>query len=199
MDYFALTLDTLHLVLISWFLSALAGIPLGIVITREKLKKILRPIILRFTGIIETIPALAMICILIPLLGITWDLMLFALFLYGLFPVIMNTYTGIDEVDASIIEAAKGMGMNDRQILTKVQLPLSIPLIITGLEISIVYIVGIAPLGFFVAVRTLGDPLFRGFQIIAPDMMVIGSILLVLMGIGLSRLIRHSKSFLKVK
>lgn len=196
-----LTIETIKLILISWFLAAIAGIPLGIVITRSP--KFFRTLILRITGTIETVPFIAMLAIVFPLMGLleealdmnisTYVDMLLVLFLYGLLPMVVNTFRGITNLDPAIKEAAIGMGMRDREILLRVELPLALPMIITGLEIAVVYIVGIAPLAAFIGIESLGDMLLKGAQRIDFEQVAVGTALLVALGIGLSRLVRLSK------
>lgn len=198
-DYFSATFLTLHFVFTGWLLSACGGIPLGILITRKKFRRFFQPLILRTTGFIETVPVLAMIVVLIVVIGLNRWLVYLGLFLYGLFPLVMNTYKGIESVDAALIEVAKGMGMDEREILLRVELPLALPLIFTGLEIAMVYIIGIAPvLTFFSAQgQTLGWLLFKGISKLRMEWIYIAGAILVAMGIGLSRAIRISKHFIK--
>ena len=123
------TLTHIGLTCISLILAIAIALPLGIFIAR---KQSWAPGVLGFTGVLQTIPSIALLGFLIPLLGIGVLPAIAALFLYALLPIVRNTYTGISEVNASVIDAAKGIGMNPRQILFKVQLPLAMPVILAG-------------------------------------------------------------------
>ncbi len=120
-------LQHIGLTFISLLIAVIIGVPLGIFISRKR--KLAAPV-LGFTGILQTIPSIALLGFMIPLLGIGAVPAIIALFLYALLPIVRNTFTGITNVDKSIIESAKGMGMTNNQILTKVELPLSMPVIL---------------------------------------------------------------------
>src|ERR1700733_4072534 len=128
---FQQTLQHIGLTFISLFISILIGLPLGILIS--KYKKFSKPV-LGIAGILQTIPSIALLGFLIPLLGIGPRPAIVALFLYALLPIVRNTFTGITGVDATVRDAAKGMGMNGWQVLTKVELPLALPVILAGIR-----------------------------------------------------------------
>jgi osmoprotectant transport system permease protein len=150
-----------ELVFLSMLIAIVIGIPLGILITRVKS---LNKIVLGTAGILQTIPSLALLGFLIPLFGIGIKTAVAALFLYSLLPVIRNTFTGIKEVDKSIIEAARGMGMTDFQILFKIELPLSLSVIMAGIRTATVINVGTATLAAFIGAGGLGDFIFLGIS-----------------------------------
>src|SRR5580692_12950886 len=120
------TLQHIGLTFISLLIAVLIGLPLGIYITRNKRAA---GIVLGVAGVLQTIPSIALLGFLIPILGIGAKPAIAALFLYSLLPIIRNTYTGITGVDKAISEAAKGMGMTHMQSLFKVELPLAMPVI----------------------------------------------------------------------
>src|SRR5690606_33867990 len=115
------------LTLASILLAVLVGVPAGILVSR---KRNWSPTVLGIAGVMQTIPSIALLGLLIPLLGIGPKPAIAALFLYGLLPIIRNTYTGITTVDPEITDAARGLGMSDRQVLLKVELPLATPVIL---------------------------------------------------------------------
>ncbi len=119
------TLEHIGLTAASLAIAILVGVSVGILLTRYSS---VSNQVIGAVGIIQTIPSVALLGFLLPLLGIGVVPAIVALFLYALLPIIRNTYTGIDEVDSSIKEAAKGMGMSEVQILSKVELPLANPL-----------------------------------------------------------------------
>src|SRR5438876_10561413 len=138
-----LALEHLWLVAVSTVLAVLIGISLGILITR---RPVLNKPVLGFANVIQTIPSLALFGFLLsaPLIGARADrLTILALTLYALLPLIRNTYTGIKGVDRAIIEAGRGMGMTDSQLLWQVELPLALGVIIAGVRVSTVSSVGI--------------------------------------------------------
>jgi osmoprotectant transport system permease protein len=151
----------MQLVLLSMLFAIIVGIALGIMITRVKP---LKGITLGAAGILQTIPSLAMLGFMIPLFGIGMKTAVVALFLYSLLPIIRNTYTGITDVDQSIVEAARGMGMKNWQILFRVQLPLALSVIMAGIRTAAVINVGTATLAAFIGAGGLGEFIFLGIQ-----------------------------------
>jgi len=141
--------------------SILFGIPLGILISK---RKFLAKPVLGVASVFQTIPSLALFGLIIPLLGIGIVPSIAVLFLYGLLPIITNTYIGICEIDENLLEAAKGMGMNKVQMLLKVELPLSIPTIMGGIKISSVTCIGTATIAALIGAGGLGNFIFRGIS-----------------------------------
>ncbi len=138
---------------------AIVGIPIGIYIAhRHKLS----PWVISLANVIQTIPALAMLAVLMLVMGLGPNTVVFALFLYSLLPIIKNTYTGIRNVDPAILEAGRGMGMTRMQILRMVELPLSLSVIMAGLRTALVITIGIATIGTFIGAGGLGDIILRG-------------------------------------
>src|SRR5260221_2917016 len=123
------TIQHIGLTFISLFIAVLIGLPLGIFITR---KKQFSGAVLGIAGILQTIPSIALLGFMIPLLGIGAKPAIVALLLYALLPIIRNTYTGITGVDSAVKEAAVAMGMSKWQVLFKAELPLAIPRILAG-------------------------------------------------------------------
>lgn len=121
-------------------------------------------LVLYLAGIILTIPSIALFGILIKPLGIGVFNAAFALILYAQLPILRNTYTGIKEIPPEIVEAGRGMGMTELQLLINVKLPLAMPVIMTGLRVSTVMLVGIAAIAAYIGTNTLGDYIFAGIQ-----------------------------------
>ena len=128
---------------IALFLAVVIAIPLGIYLTNKK--KIAESII-GISAVLQTIPSLALLGLLIPLFGIGKVPAIIALVVYALLPILRNTFTGINEVDSSLKEAAMAMGMNTQKRLVKVELPLAMPVIMAGIRTAMVLIVGTATL-----------------------------------------------------
>jgi len=171
-----LTLEHLKLVGISTMLAVLIGIPLGILITRWP--SLNKPV-LGAANIIQTIPSLALFGFLLPApwIGARADrLAILALALYALLPLIRNTYAGIQGVDHSIVEAGRGMGMTDRQLLWQVELPLALGVIIAGVRVATVISVGLATIAAAIGAGGLGEYIFRGLAMVNNQVILAGAI-----------------------
>ena len=143
-ELLALTREHIFLVFVSTAFAVLIGVPLGILLTR---RKSLQTPILGVANILQTVPSLALFGLLIPIPlvgGIGAKTAIITLTLYSVLPVIRNTVTGISGVDKKVKEAATAMGMTDWQILKLVELPLALPVILTGIRVAVVIAVGVA-------------------------------------------------------
>lgn len=171
-----LTLEHLWLVGWSTFMAALIGIPLGILIAhRTRLNK---PV-LAGANIIQTIPSLALFGFLLPVpwLGARVDrLAILALTLYALLPIIRNTYDGIRGVDPAVVEAGRGMGLTEFQLLFKVELPLAVSVILSGVRIAAVICVGLATIAAAIGAGGLGEFIFRGLAMVDNRVILAGAI-----------------------
>lgn len=139
--------------------AAIVGIPLGIFISR-RVK--LADWIIRIANLIQTIPALAMVSVLMLGLGLGVNVVIVTVFLYSLLPIIKNTYTGMRQVDADILDVGKGMGMTKWQRLYLIEIPLAISVIMAGIRNALVLAIGITAIGTFVGAGGLGDIIVRG-------------------------------------
>jgi osmoprotectant transport system substrate-binding protein/osmoprotectant transport system permease protein len=175
-------------------LAILVSIPLGIGLTRRE--QLAAPV-LGATGVIQTVPSLALLAFMIPVpgLGLGARSAVAALFLYALLPIVRNTYTGIREVDPDLVEAARAMGLTDGQILWHVQLPLATRTIMAGIRTSTVISIGVATLAAFIGGGGLGDPIVTGLQLDNINMVLSGAIPAALLALlvdgGLGRLERR--------
>jgi len=174
------TLEHIGLTFISLLLAVLVGLPLGILIAR---KRKFSGTVLGIAGILQTIPSIALLGFMIPLLGIGPKPAIVALLLYALLPIIRNTYTGITGVDAAVKEAATAMGMSQRQILFKVELPLAMPVILAGIRTATVITVGVATLASYIAAGGLGEFIFGGISLNNTNMILAGAIPAALLAI----------------
>lgn len=171
-----LTAEHLWLVGSSIVLAVLIGIPLGILITRWPVLK--RPV-LGGANIIQTIPSLALFGFLLPApwIGARADrLAILALTLYALLPLIRNTYTGIKGVDRAVVEAGRGMGMTDRQLLWQVEFPLALGVIIAGVRVAAVISIGLATIAAAIGAGGLGEYIFRGLAMVNNQVILAGAI-----------------------
>ncbi len=171
-----LTVEHLWLVGTSTLFAMLIGIPMGILIAhRPRLNK---PV-LASANIIQTIPSLALFGFLLPLpwLGERADrLAILALTLYALLPIIRNTYTGIRGVDPAVVEAGRGMGLTESQLLFQVELPLASSVILSGVRVAIVISVGLATIAAAIGAGGLGEFIFRGLAMVDNKVILAGAI-----------------------
>jgi osmoprotectant transport system permease protein len=171
-----LTLEHLWLVGFSTLLAMLVGIPLGIVIAHRPL---LNKPVLASANIIQTIPSLALFGFLLPVpwLGERVDrLAILALTLYALLPMIRNTYTGIRGVDPAVVEAGRGMGLTEMQLLFQVELPLALSVILSGVRVAVVISVGLATIAAAIGAGGLGEFIFRGLAMVDNRVILAGAI-----------------------
>jgi osmoprotectant transport system permease protein len=183
-EVFELTLEHVSLVAISTGLAVLVGIPLGILITRRPW---LNKPILGSANIIQTIPSLALFGFLLPApwIGARADrLAILALMLYALLPLIRNTYVGIKGVDAAVVEAGRGMGLTDWQLLLQVELPLALGVIVAGVRVATVISVGLATIAAAIGAGGLGEYIFRGLAMVNNSVILAGAIPAALMALA---------------
>ena len=188
----------LGLTFLSLLLAIVIGVPLGILISRHKK---FASTVLGIAGILQTVPSIALLGFMIPLFGIGATPAIVALLIYALLPIIRNTYTGITGVSQIVVEAATALGMNSRQRLLKVELPLGLPVIIAGIRTAAVINVGVATLASFVAAGGLGEFIFGGISLNNANMILAGAIpaavLAILLDQTIALLQRSSFSALK--
>lgn len=189
-DLFVALLQHIELVFWSMSLAIAVGVPLGILVTRfTGLKKA----ILGGASILQTIPSLALLGFMIPFFGIGPETAIAALFLYSLLPIIRNTSTGILDVDKTIIEAARGMGMTKRQILFNIKLPLSLSIIMAGIRTATVINVGTATLAAFIGAGGLGEFIFIGISRNIDALVLLGAVPAALLAVSLDLLLAYTE------
>lgn len=171
--FFELLQQHLMLVLVAEFLAISVAIPAGILAVRNPKVK---GYILGVGNVAQSIPTIAIIFLVFPILGLGFKTALVGLFAYALLPILTNTIAGIDNVDESIIEAARGMGMTRNEILRKIQLPLALPVIFAGIRTSAVITVGTAYLAFFIGGGGLGLWVVVGIKLYQMPMVLAGAI-----------------------
>ncbi len=156
-----LVLEHLELVVISSTLTILIGVPLGIWVTRPSGKNFL-PIVTDLTSFGQTFPPVAVLALAVPMLGFGLLPTVFALFLYGLLPVVRNTIAGLSAVPHNLLDAAYGMGMSRMQALFRVEIPLAARVILAGVRISVIINIGTAMIGAAIGAGGLGSPIIAG-------------------------------------
>ena len=183
-DIIAHIAQHLWLVFISIAIATLIALPVGVLITRQKR---LRGPLLGIANVMQTIPSLALFGFLIPLPligGIGPRTAIVALVFYALLPIIRNTVTGILGVDANVREAAVAMGMTDRQVLFKVELPLAMSVILTGVRVAVVITIGVAIIAAEVGAGGLGEYIFRGLRLNDNRLLLAGAVPSALMALA---------------
>ena len=168
-----LTLRHLLLLIISLSAAILIAVPLALALERAGASA--EPVIRAF-GVLQTIPGIALIAFMIPLLGIGVVPALVALFLYSLYPILRNTYTGVRDAAPAAVEAARALGMTQAQVLRYVRLPLASPMIMAGIRTAAVIGVGTATLAAFIGAGGLGDPIVAGLALSDTRMILFGAI-----------------------
>lgn len=200
-DLLSALLEHIQISFIALLFAVIIAIPLGIYITRHK--KTAEGII-GITSVIQTIPSLALLGILIPLFGIGKVPAIIALVAYALLPILRNTYTGIKEVDPSLIEAAQAMGMDSRKRLIRVEIPLAMPVIMAGIRTAMVLIVGTATLAALIGAGGLGDIILLGIDRNNTNLILLGAIPAALLAILFDYLLKkfehlsYKKTFISV-
>ncbi len=156
------TLDHLTLVAISLSLAILVAIPLGIIAARVRA---LEGLLLGITGILQTIPSLALLVLMIPLFGIGALPAIVAMFLYSLLPIVRNTHAGLRQIPGPVMESARALGLPDSLVLRRVELPMALPSILAGIKTSAVMNVGVATLGALIGAGGYGQPILTGIRL----------------------------------
>ncbi|QZZ19152.1 ABC transporter permease [Leptothermofonsia sichuanensis E412] len=165
--------EHLLLVAVAIAIAILISVPLGILITRNTL---LRQPILAVANILQTIPSLALFGLLIPLVGIGPLPAIIALTLYSFLPIIRNTYVGITSIDPAVKEAGRGMGMTDWQLLSQVEIPLAMSVILAGVRVAAVIAIGIATIAAAIGAGGLGVFIFRGISVVNNQLILAGAV-----------------------
>ncbi len=164
----------IYLIVVSSTLAICTSVPLGLILTRKMFKKICG-FVVALVNICQTIPSFAVIALFVGILGIGAKTAIFALWIYSLLPILNNTIAGINGVNPSIIDAARGMGMTKAQILFKIEVPLAFPVIFAGIRTAVVINVATAIIAAFVGAGGLGDLIIAGKNINRMQIMLLGA------------------------
>lgn len=142
-------------------LGVLFAVPLGIMVTKNKK---LSAILINIASVLQTVPSLALLSIMVPIIGIGKIPAIVALFIYSLLPILRNTTIGMNSVSEFLIDAGKGMGMTTNDIIFKIQLPLSAPVIMAGIRLSAIYVISWTTIASYIGAGGLGDFIFSGLK-----------------------------------
>ncbi|WP_373756727.1 ABC transporter permease [Streptococcus ferus] len=174
------TWEQIYISAIALILGVLVAVPAGIILTRfPKTAKL----VIGLTSMLQTIPSLALLAMMIPFFGIGKLPAILALFVYSLLPILRNTYIGLDNVDPVLKDSAKGMGMESVQSIFQVELPLAMPVIMTGIRLSAIYVIAWATLASYIGAGGLGDLIFSGLSLFQPELIIGGTIPVILLSL----------------
>jgi len=172
----------LTLVLVSSVITVAIGLALGIMVTRAEFREFL-PLVSDVVNSGQTVPTLAIVAIMAPIIGFGFWPAIVALILYGLLPVVRNTIVGLEGVDPSMIDAARGMGMTASQILWQIEVPNASRIILAGVRTSVVINVGTAALGAYVGSGGFGNPIASGLNQAIQPWVLLGALSAALLAI----------------
>ncbi|WP_462258828.1 ABC transporter permease [Vagococcus teuberi] len=174
------TFEHIYISVIALLLGVIVAVPLGIALTRTNK---LANIIIGLASVLQTIPSLALLTMFIPFFGVGKMTAVVALFIYSLLPILRNTYLGIKGVDPNMVDAAKGMGMTDYEQIRLVEVPLALPTIMRGIRLGTVYVIAWATLASYIGGGGLGDLIFSGLNLYKPELIIGGTIPVVLLAL----------------
>ena len=196
-DFFLkLIIEHLKIAGFSILIAAIIGLVLGVLISEFKKTS---TFILGITNFIYTIPSISLLGFLIPFSGIGNTTAIITLTIYALLPMVRNTYTGIENIDSSIIEAAKGMGSTSFEILYKIKLPLATTVILSGLRNMVVMTIALAGIASFIGAGGLGVAIYRGITTNNSIMTIAGSLLIALLALAADFIIGSVENIIKRK
>ena len=147
--------------------------PLGVALTRAPAAA---AYVIGAANVLRTIPSLALLVLMLPLVGTGYLPSVIALTLYGVPAILLNTYAGLRSVDPAVVDAARGQGLSDRQIVRRIEVPLALPVVFAGIRTAAVQIVAAATLAAFVGGGGLGELIFTGIDLMEPSMLLAGAI-----------------------
>lgn len=176
------TLQHIVMSFVAIVVAVVFSVPLATYMTKMRSNKI-KNIIFNIANVFQTIPTIAMFALMVPFLGIGFKPAVVALFLYALLPLLRNTYTGMKSIDPTILEAAKGMGFSSLQRIVKVEVPLALPYIMSGVRMTTVYIISWTTLAAVVGAGGLGSLVISGIGFNDKHMIFTGTILAILMAL----------------
>lgn len=176
------TYEHLILSVVALGLAILLTIPLAVYMTKIK-NDTLKNIIFNIANIFQTIPTVALFAVLVPFMGIGFKPAVLALFLYALLPLLRNTYAGIESIDQDMIDAAKGMGYSTFQRIYKIELPVALPYIMSGIRVTTVYIISWTTLAAIVGAGGLGGLVLSGIGFNDKEMIFTGTILAIVIAL----------------
>jgi len=177
-------------------LGIVVAVPAGIAVTRSKKLSV---VLITIASILQTIPSLALLSMMVPIIGIGKLPAIIALFIYSLLPIIRNTMLGINGVNEFLVDAGKGMGMTANEIMFKIKLPLSAPVIMSGIRLSAVYVVSWTAIASYIGAGGLGDFIFSGLNTFDTNLIFLGTICVTMIAICTDFLLGKLEKFVEPK
>ena len=174
------TIEHFYISIIALLIAIVVAVPLGILLSKTTRTA---NVVLTIAGVLQTIPTLAVLENMIPIFGVGKTPAIVALFIYVLLPILNNTVLGVKNIDKNVIQAGQSMGMTKMQLMKDVELPLALPLIISGIRLSSVYVISWATLASYVGAGGLGDLVFNGLNLYQPPMIISAAILVTLLAL----------------
>jgi osmoprotectant transport system permease protein len=173
----ALTWEHVQLTAVTGVIVVLVAVPAGILLTRRRARRASPPVV-AFANFGQAAPLVGLLVLAAALLDVGFWTAVLALSVYGILPILRNTITGLGQVDRSLVEAARGMGMSARGVLMRVELPLAVPVILTGIRLSLTLVVGGAALAVFIGGGGLGQLITTGVNLQFKSQLVVGAVLI---------------------
>ncbi|MDG2497378.1 MAG: ABC transporter permease [Aquiluna sp.] len=190
--------ETLILGLTSSLLVILISVPVGILVTRKGYPR-LKSLLVNTLGLGQALPAYGLIVIFFSFMGSGIVTVILALAAFSLLPVLRNTIVGLEQVDKSVIDAARGMGLTARQILLKIELPLAVEVILAGIRTAVVINVGFSALAFLVGGGGLGETINSGLKLDRGPAILIGAVMVAILALVFDFLSALAQKYLKPK
>lgn len=195
-DILSLVVEHLQITGTAVLVAILIGVPLGILINYYT---VIADPILGLASVLQTVPSIAFFGLLIPLTGIGQRTAILVLFLYALLPIIKNTYTGVNEVSASMVDAGRGMGLTDFEILRLVELPQALPVIMAGIRVATVINIGTTTIAAYIGGGGLGELIFTGISMNRNEMILAGAIPAAILAVLADKLLGYVEKRLAPK
>ena len=173
-------IEHFYISMFALLLAIVVAVPLGILLSKTQR---IANVVLTVAGVLQTIPTLAVLAIMIPIFGVGKTPAIVALFIYVLLPILNNTVLGVKNIDKNVIQAGQSMGMTKFQLMKDVEMPLALPLIISGIRLSSVYVISWATLASYVGAGGLGDLVFNGLNLYQPPMIISAAIVVTLLAL----------------
>lgn len=174
------TWQQIYISAIALALGIIVAVPLSVILMKfPRTAKV----VMAIASMLQTIPALALLAMMLPIFGIGQLPTIVALFLYSLMPILRNTYVGLTGVNPNTVDSAKGVGMTQIQIITKVDIPLAMPVIMSGIRLSAIYVIAWSTLASYIGAGGLGDFIFNGLSLYQPDLIFGGTIPVIILAL----------------
>jgi len=174
------TWQQIYISAISLGLGIIVAVPLSVLLM--KFPRVAK-VVIAIASMLQTIPALALLAIMIPFFGVGKLPAIIALFLYSLMPILRNTYVGLMGVNPDTIDSARGLGMTNMQLILKVDIPLAMPVIMAGIRLSAIYVIAWATLASYIGAGGLGDFIFNGLSLYQTDLIFGGTIPVIILAL----------------